>query len=196
MNVSKAIHERRSVKAFSQKRHPTPDLIEKIIEAATWAPTHHMNQAWRFDVFKGKGLLKLAELDAQIHLDELPEETSEATKTAIIERRCAKMMQYPFVIIVSIPKLRDRKSSYIEEIAAGAAAIQNMLLAAHEEGLATFWSTGKLARNEKTKTFLDLAKDEAIIGVIRVGYPESEKTYEKWREKREPVRKKLNWHGA
>lgn len=196
MNVSKAIHERRSVKTFSQKRHPTPDLIEKIIEAATWAPTHHMNQAWQFDVFKGEGLLKLAQLDAEIHLDELPEEASEAAKTAIVDRRCAKMMQYPFVIIVSIPKLGDRKSAYIEEIAAGAAAIQNMLLAAHEEGLATFWTTGKLARSKKTKTFLDLAEDEEIIGVIRVGYPESEKTYEKWHEEREPVGEKLNWHEA
>jgi nitroreductase len=196
VNVSKAIHERRSVKTFSQKRQPTRDLIEKIIESATWAPTHHLNQAWRFDVFKGDGLLKLAQLDAEIHLDELPADAVETSKTAIIRQRSAKMMQYPIVIMVSIPKLHGRKSAYIEEIAAGAAAIQNMLLAAHEEGLVTFWTTGKLARSKKTKIFLDLAKNEEIIGVIRVGYPESEKTHKKWREKREPVTNKLNWHEA
>ena len=196
VNVSKAIHERRSNKSFTKIRHPDPALIEKIIEGATWAPTHHMNQAWRFDVFEGKGLLKLAELDAQIHLHELPDDIDEAIKTEIRDRRTAKMMQYPIVILVSIPKLRDRKSNYVEEIAAGGAAIQNLLLAAHEEGLATFWATGKLARDERTKNFLKISEDDEIIGIIRVGYPKPDEAPEEWREEREPLTKKLNWHRA
>ncbi|MDG1839161.1 MAG: nitroreductase [Dehalococcoidia bacterium] len=194
MNVSKAIHERRSVKSFTQERHPDPNLIEKIIEAATWAPSHHMNQAWRFDVFEGNGLLKLAELDAQIHLNELPDDLEEGSKTEIYDRRIAKMMQYPIVILVSVPKLSNRKSIYVEELAAGAAAIQNLLLAAHEEGLATFWATGKLARDKATKSFLEIPEEEEIIGVIRVGYPKPGEVPEQWREEREPLTNKLNWH--
>lgn len=196
MNVYKVIHERRSVKSFSQGRHPTPDLIEKIVEAATWAPTHHMNQAWRFDVFAGDGLLKLAQLDAQIHLDELTDDLDDATKIEIRDRRITKLMQYPIVIIVSVPKLSNRKSVYVEEIAAAGAAIQNLLLAAHEEGLATFWATGKIARSERTKNFLNIAEDEEIIGVVRVGYPNAGESVEKWREERDPVASKLNWHQA
>ena len=155
-----------------------------------------MNQAWRFDVFVGDGLLKLAQLDAQIHLDELTDDIDDATKIEIHDRRTAKMMQYPVVIIVSVPKLSNRKSVYVEEIAAAGAAIQNLLLAAHEEGLATFWATGKIARSEKTKSFLNIAEDEEIIGVVRVGYPNAGEIAEKWREEREPVARKLNWHQA
>ena len=58
------------------------------------------------------------------------------------------------------------------------------------------WATGKIARSERTKNFLNIAEDEEIIGVVRVGYPNAGESTEKWREERDPVASKLNWHQA
>ena len=49
------IHEiaaRRSTQAFHQKEHPRGDL-HALLEAASWAPSEHNEQPWRFVVVRG-----------------------------------------------------------------------------------------------------------------------------------------------
>src|ERR687890_1181980 len=43
------IHGRRSVRRYLQKRVPE-DLVERVLEAARWAPSPHGRQPWRFAV--------------------------------------------------------------------------------------------------------------------------------------------------
>ena len=57
-------------------------------------------------------------------------------------------------------------------VAATAAAVQNLLLAAHAMGLGAKWRTGEWARDSKVKEFLGFAPDQHIIGFIYLGYPE------------------------
>jgi nitroreductase len=62
----------------------------------------------------------------------------------------------------------------VENICAAAAAIQNLLLAAHAEGLGAKWRTGGPATDPNVKQLLGLEPDQHLIGLIYIGYPETE----------------------
>lgn len=52
MDVLEAIHCRRSVREFADR--PVPDeVLRRIIEAGTWAPTSGNMQAWEFVIVRG-----------------------------------------------------------------------------------------------------------------------------------------------
>ncbi|MDQ3044099.1 MAG: nitroreductase family protein, partial [Chloroflexota bacterium] len=47
-----AIRERRSIGKVGPERPPR-ELIEQVLEAATWAPNHRLTEPWRFIVIAG-----------------------------------------------------------------------------------------------------------------------------------------------
>lgn len=53
MDISQAISQRRSIRRFEDKPVPR-ELIEKILYAATLAPSGKNAQPWRFIVLEGK----------------------------------------------------------------------------------------------------------------------------------------------
>ena len=54
---------------------------------------------------------------------------------------------------------------------AAAAAVQNMLLAAHALGLAAIWRTGPSATDPAIKHFFGWEADQHLIGFVYIGYP-------------------------
>jgi nitroreductase len=52
-----------------------------------------------------------------------------------------------------------------------AAAIQNLLLAAHAEGLGACWMTGPLHVADQINAFLDI-QGKKLVAVIPMGYPD------------------------
>jgi nitroreductase len=58
----------------------------------------------------------------------------------------------------------------VEEIAATAAAVQNMLLAAHALGLAAMWRTGALVFSDEVREFLGMPEDAEMLGTVYLGY--------------------------
>jgi nitroreductase len=59
----------------------------------------------------------------------------------------------------------------IENVAATAAAVQNMLLTAEEMGLACMWRTGNAANDPHVKQWLGIAPEDHIIAFLHVGFP-------------------------
>ena len=55
--------------------------------------------------------------------------------------------------------------------AACCCAAQNLLLAAHGEGLVTKWSTGSLATMPPALEYFGLEEHDRIVGYIYLGYP-------------------------
>ena len=68
----------------------------------------------------------------------------------------------------------EAKVIEVENICATAAAIENLLLAVHAEGLGAKWRTGDPARDPKVKEFLGFDPNQYLIGFIYIGYPEFE----------------------
>jgi nitroreductase len=87
------------------------------------------------------------------------------------ERARAKALRAPVIVAVAVEHDTDSKAIEVEEIAAGAAAVQNMLLAAHALGLAAMWRTGDPAYCPDVKSFLGFPAAVHLLGFVYLGYP-------------------------
>ena len=65
MEVLDAITNRRSINKLNQDV-PPKELIEKILQAGNWAPTHHGTEPWRFYVITGDSRRKLGDVMANL----------------------------------------------------------------------------------------------------------------------------------
>ena len=62
------------------------------------------------------------------------------------------------------------KIPLVEEIAATAAAIQNILLGAEALGISALWSTGGMTHHPALKSFWGLADEDVVMGLLYLGY--------------------------
>jgi len=166
MDVLEALRTRRTVGAFTSDAPPL-EAVERAIEAATWAPNHHLTEPWRFHVLTGVARTAIAAAAG---------ETLPAEKATTEEREAmrAKFERAPVLVVVtqaggSADAVRD-----LEDYAACACATQNLLLAAHAQGLAARWSTGKLAHSEGVRRYLGLGERDRIVAFVYLGYAATE----------------------
>lgn len=166
--VLEAIRTRRSIGKLRQDLPPR-EVVEEILDAATWAPNHHVTEPWRFVVIAGEARAALGEVMARSKVAGMaPAVKDVATE---YERTKNKPLRAPVIIAVAVEVAAESEAVEIEEVAAGAAAVQNMLLAAHAMGLAAMWRTGDPAYDPAVKTFLGFRPTDHIIGFVYLGYP-------------------------
>jgi nitroreductase len=166
MDVFEAIHTRHSVGKV--KQDPVPrELIERLLAAAVQAPNHYKVRPWRFVVLTGGGLQKLGDVMAVSQQERHPEFPAEAFD------KCRTLpLRAPVLIAVGVDKPSEEKVLEIENMAATAAAVQNLLLAAHAMGLGAKWRTDVWARDARVKEFLGFDPDQHIVAFVYLGYPE------------------------
>ena len=170
METLEAIHTRQSIGQV--KPDPVPrELIEKILAAAVQAPNHYKVRPWRFVVLTGAARDKLGEAMAHSTKASKPDATEDE-----LQKDRAKPLRAPVVIAVAVDKPGLTKAKEIENVCATAAAVQNMLLAAHALGLAAMWRTGPSATDPAIKQFFGWEPDQHLIGFIYIGYPQGELT--------------------
>jgi nitroreductase len=189
MELFEAIRTRRSIGKV--KPDPVPkEKIEKMLEAATWAPNHHRTEPWRFLVLTGEGRKRLGNVMMAV-ANEKNEELSPAEKEEQLRRELNKAFRAPVVIVV-VASPADRPNVLEEEeLAACHAAVQNMLLAAHALGLGAVWRTGKAAYHPAARQEFALADHEKIVGFVYTGYPDLRPPA----AKRTPFADKTTWIG-
>ncbi len=186
--VNRLIRQRRSVYPKDFTGESVDDaVINQMLENANWAPTHRLTEPWRFVVFSGDGLKKLATFQAACY-----QEVTRANGTFREERYqglLTKPMQSSHIIAIGMK--RDEKNSLpeIEEMGAVFCAVQNMYLTATAYGVGCYLSTGGITYFEEAKEFFGLAKADRLLGFLNVGMP---------RElvpdgKRNPVSGKVKW---
>jgi nitroreductase len=188
MDVLEVIRTRRSIGAVSQELPPR-EIIEEILEAATWAPNHHLTEPWRFTVLAGDAREVFGEAMARGKVAHLVE--AGLPWQADYERAKAKALRAPVIIALAVEPQIGPKVVEMEEITAGAAAIQNMLLAAHAFGLGAIWRTGDACYSSEVKAFLDLNESAHLLGFIYLGFP----TASSIRAKRTPSAELTRWIG-
>jgi len=174
MDVLTAIRTRRSIGKVRPERPPRA-AIAAILEAATWAPNHRLTEPWRFVVLAGAARHRFGAAMAAVQAQGRPapvDDAAAAEARAADAKTAAKALRAPVVIAVAVEPVAGPKVVAIEEVAAGAAAIQNMLLAAHALGLAAIWRTGGPSYDPAIKRFFGLAPDVHLLGFVYVGYPD------------------------
>lgn len=169
MEVKDAIQSRRSIGKVSETM-PDKHLIEKVLEAARWAPNHHMTQPWKYFVLTGDARVRLGQVMKEIKSEGWTEEEKRAGLERL-DREALKPLRAPVVIAAAVTPSDDPKVEEIEEICAVAAGVQNALLTAHALGLGAIWRTGKPTYHPQMKKFFNLGERDTLLGFLYIGYP-------------------------
>lgn len=164
--IIEALKNRRSIGRVKKDEVPK-ETIQQILEAATWAPSHHNTQPWRFFVMTGEGRRMLGEGYALVQLAQLGELSEEE-----FEKHVRKAFRSPVVIAVICSPSDDPRAVREEELAAAQAAVQNMLIAAHALGLGAIWRSGAPMYHPVMNKQFKLREDEEIVGLVYLGIPD------------------------
>ena len=189
MDVLEAIRTRRTAGKI-RADVPPRELIEELLEAATWAPNHRLNEPWRFFVVAGEARERFGELmaaDACASLDDPTEEKRRGT----VESQMKKATRSPVIIAVACDPPSSPRIDPVEDVCAVACGVQNMMLAAHARGLATKWSSGQACHSPAIKSFFGLTPEHQILGYIYLGYPDESSGI----GSRTPHHEKTTWLG-
>jgi len=180
MELFEAIHSRRSIRRY--RPEPVPQgLIVRLLEAACWAPSAHNRQPWRFAVIAAAEVKERlaramrARLRADLERDGLPPEVIERD----VARSYARITGAPVVILVALtladmdvyPDPQRSQAEWTMAVQSVAMAVQNLLLAAHAEGLGACWMCAPLFCPDAVKAALDLPEDWQPQALITLGYP-------------------------
>jgi nitroreductase len=185
MNVLDIIKARRTIGAM-QDKDVSEDAINLMLEAGTWAPNHKKTEPWKFRVFTGDSRVRLGDEMERI----MKQKTAHLSEEEALKKTTkAKKGPLRAPVIIAVAVSPSGKVPEIEEISAVAASIQNMLLVAEEQGLATIWRTGEIVYQTELNDFLSLEDGDKLLGLIYVGHPNKEAS-----SKRIPYQDKTIWY--
>ncbi|MDG1238859.1 MAG: nitroreductase [Flavobacteriales bacterium] len=167
--ITDVIKNRRTIyPKFFSSRKVHKEIVEHLLNNATWAPTHGNTQPWKFQVYMGDSREKLSKNLGELYQLLTP-------KDLYNEGKFKKISSRPFLssvaIVVSMKRGDNEKIPEIEEVEAVACAIQNMCLTATAYGLGSFWSSPKIIYTPEMNKFLKLKPEDKCLGVLYVGYP-------------------------
>ena len=146
---------------------PVPDeLIDALVELATWAPNHKRTWPWRFAWVTGNGRARLGDVTA----DAMGARGDDAAKVA---KTRTKYLRAPGMLVVGSDH-GDTPLRAIENRDAVAAAVQTLLLAATTHGLASFWSSCPKGAEHAVGTVCSFPEGTAIVAMIYLGWPTGE----------------------
>ena len=168
MDIFTVIKERRSCRNFKPESL-SEETIKTILEAATWAPSPLNIQPWEFVVIMNGEMKEKIFQEA----DRCRKWGIEASGWKWLEKYQVDFLKTVPVIVAVIgdPK-KTGLDTFQEEGGIGyqlacAAAIQNMLLAAHALGLGSLWFT--MFDKKPMREIIGVAPEKTPLGLICIG---------------------------
>lgn len=181
------IKNRRTTKPPMMNGKKIPDTqIKQLLELADWAPTHANTEPWYFIVYA----------DPKTFCSEHAELYRDSTSAEdFMQFNYEKLLHMgdkaSHVIIAVMKRGRLSKIPVLEEIAATACAVQNILLGATALGIASYWGTGGMALKPEMKTYLALGEEDMVMGILYLGYSDNVPSGERI----VPLNEKIKWIG-
>jgi nitroreductase len=167
VDALEAIFARRSIGRLKAPA-PNEDDLDMILRAAAVAPDHNTLRPWKFVVLEGEAKDAFGAVLADAY-----RARCEAAGTQVVpakeEKERTKLGRAPMVVVVATINRNDDVIPFVEQFAAGAAATQNILLAATAMGYGSMWRTGDPAYDESVKAALGLSVADAIVGFVYLG---------------------------
>ena len=187
LSVVEAIRTRRTVREYTDAPIAR-DQLSTWLEAACWAPNHRLTEPWRFIVLEHGGA-KRAEIAEKVrdysfdNSTELPEpkrsDLADASRDEVLD---APGFVYTYSLV------GDDEVTRKENFAAVACAVQNLSLAAHADGFAVGWSTGRTTQLEGIASLIGADESWEMVGVLFMGQPERVP-----RAQRQPMEEVVSW---
>jgi coenzyme F420-0:L-glutamate ligase/coenzyme F420-1:gamma-L-glutamate ligase len=177
------IKGRRSIRRYKGTRVENQTL-EKILQAALWAPSAHNRQPWRWIVLQrdedklvlanamGKDLVRMRTADGD---DPIAIQQD-------FEKSVERIGQAPVVIIACLdsseldryPDTDRSQSEYLMAVQSVAMAGQNIMLLAHTEGLGSCWMCAPLFSPASIHETFNVPEVWKPQGLILLGHPDSQ----------------------
>lgn len=155
---------RRTSLRMDPERPLPPELVERLVRVATWAPNHRKTWPWRFAVFTGDGRSRLGNTIA----DALDPTTFD--KPEKIEKFRVKYLRAPAMVAAgTAPGGSALRTA--ENRDAVAAAVQTLLLAATAAGVASFWSSSNPDADPAVAELCGWEPGTTTSAVIYLGWP-------------------------
>ncbi len=212
--VDKTIQARKSIRAFEHTPVPE-DLIRKILEVASRAPSGCNFQPWRVYVLTGTTLQRIVDVVCHAFDHEPGQHTSEFQHVLnqqfdpYLSRR--RKMGIAMYGLAGVPKgdkertrLQQRRNFEFFDAPVGllftvhrnlpassligyGAFLQNVMTSAQGHGLGSCFQTAWCDYHRVISTELEFGAEEMLIGGMALGYPDADAPVNQLHTEREPV---------
>lgn len=179
VNLLDIIKNRRSVKEYLLKE-VSNEVLFRILEAGIWAPSAHNAQPWRFIVIQDSATKqRLAKaMASRWDRDMSKNGISKEQRESLTKASVRQFENAPIIIIVCLIMEdmdeyvdgRRKKIEYVMAVQSVAAAVENMLLAAHGEGLGSCWFCAPLFCQDAVRKILKIPRHVDPQALITLGY--------------------------
>ena len=173
-----ALHARRTIRSFGAGK-VRREALEEAVLAACAAPAPHHTRPWRFTVIESDAARRalLATIAHAWRTDLRGDGTPEDVIAKRIARSDEVLGAAPILIVPWVrfrgahPYPDDERSGAEREmfLLSGGAAIQNLLLALHAQGLASCWISSTLFCQDETRAVLDVDDEWYALGAVACG---------------------------
>jgi nitroreductase len=159
---AEVIRGRRTIELFLQTEVPQ-SLLNEAIEAATWAPNHHVTEPWHFYVLGDETKERCLDLCRDIVTMKSGEKAGNFKRQSWSEK--------PGWLVVTC-QCSDDEVLQKENYAACCAAVQNLGLYLWKAGVGSKWTTGDITRDSRFLDIVGIDETQAfVVGLIWYGYP-------------------------
>jgi nitroreductase len=161
------LKNRRTVRQFKPDAIPE-ETLDVVFEAAMWAPSHGNAQPWEFVVVGPEARARLLEMFRAKADELLAEPDLPAPKRNNITILKEDFGGAPFMVaVVSRPPTEDLEK--VENPLSAAIAVQNMFLAAWDEGVGAVWLSFGVA--PPVRGVLGVKEGETVVALLAMGFP-------------------------
>jgi nitroreductase len=157
------IAARRSSMLIDATREIDTAVVDRIVNAAQWAPNHKRTWPLRIAIITGNSRSTLGNTIADamaIHGDD---------EMKVLKTR-GKFMRSPVVLVIAAAEGATSNETEENKYAV-AAGIQNMLLMAESFGLAALWGSPAKGANDAITTLCSMELTDHVIGIVYLGWP-------------------------
>ena len=173
------LQSRSTTRSYLTKEIDT-DRLERILEAARFAPSAHNCQPWRFAVLSdvAKKLTLARAMGERLRSDRLADGEDPALIDEDVARSGKRIVSAPIVIVCCItledmdiyPDERRNQAEHWMAVQSASMATHDMMLAAHAEGLGACWMCAPLFCPDSIIETLGLSEQWIPQAVLTLGW--------------------------
>jgi coenzyme F420-0:L-glutamate ligase / coenzyme F420-1:gamma-L-glutamate ligase len=181
MTVPAFVEARRSIRAFLPEPVPRP-VLDALVEAACLAPAPHHSRPWRFaivDTDDAKDALARG-MGARWRVDLEGDGASPARVDELVDKSYAKIVNAPALVLGCLtwdgldryPDERRQRAEWGMALLSLGAAVENLMLAAADRGLASCWIASPIFCPEEARDALQLPTEWLPHAMVILGTPD------------------------
>jgi len=181
VSVPAFVEARRSIRAFLPEPVPR-DVLDALVEAACLAPAPHHSRPWRFaivDTPAAKDALARG-MGARWRADLEGDGVGPARIDDLIDKSYTKIADAPALVLGCLtwdgldryPDERRQRAEWGMALLSLGAAVENLMLAAADRGLASCWIASPIFCPEEARDALALPREWLPHAMVIVGTPD------------------------